>query len=95
MPVFHPLSLAHNYELCGVQDEDDDDAGALAAVGCLRAISTIMESVSTLPHMYPQIEVMCMPIMVKMLSADDQDVYEEVLEMVRPQLKDFSLTTYQ
>merc|ERR1712205_107008 len=56
--------------------------GALAAVGCLRAISTIMESISTLPHMYPQIEQMCMPIMVKMLSADEQDVYEEVLEMV-------------
>ena len=68
---------------CGAGRQDDDDAGALAAVGCLRAISTIMESISTLPHMYPQIEQMCMPIMVKMLSADEQDVYEEVLEMVR------------
>jgi len=70
------------WKCLGDDAEEDDDVGALAAVGCLRAISTIMESVSTLPHLYPQLEQLCMPIMFKMLSAEEQDVYEEVLEMV-------------
>eukprot|EP00898_Chlorokybus_atmophyticus_P004844 jgi/Chlat1/5360/Chrsp35S05283 len=62
--------------------EDADDTGALAAVGCLRAISTLLESVSSLPQLYPQLEDMLMPIMTKMLTTDGQDVYEEVLEIV-------------
>ncbi|KAG0476805.1 hypothetical protein HPP92_013646 [Vanilla planifolia] len=63
-------------------DDEGDDTGALAAVGCLRAISTILESVSRLPHLYVQIEPTLLPIMRKMLTTDGQDVFEEVLEMV-------------
>lgn len=62
-------------------DDDDDDAGALAAVGCLRAIATILESVSALPHLYPQMEVAILPILHRMLSSEGLDVYEEVLEI--------------
>lgn len=53
-------------------DEEGDDSGALAAVGCLRAISTILESVSRLPHLYVQIEPTLLPIMQKMLTTDGQ-----------------------
>ncbi|KAK8947162.1 hypothetical protein KSP39_PZI006676 [Platanthera zijinensis] len=63
-------------------DDEGDDSGALAAVGCLRAISTILESVNSLPQLYVQIEPTLLPIMRKMLSTDGQDVFEEVLEMV-------------
>ncbi|CAE6076732.1 unnamed protein product [Arabidopsis arenosa] len=63
-------------------DDEADDAGALAAVGCLRAISTILESISSLPHLYGQIEPQLLPIMRKMLTTDGQDVFEEVLEIV-------------
>ncbi|CAN8254239.1 unnamed protein product [Cochlearia groenlandica] len=63
-------------------DDEADDAGALAAVGCLRAISTILESISSLPHLYGQIEPHLLPIMRKMLTTDGQDVFEEVLEIV-------------
>jgi hypothetical protein len=63
-------------------DDETDDAGALAAVGCLRAISTILESISSLPHLYGQIEPQLLPIMRKMLTTDGQDVFEEVLEIV-------------
>ncbi|PKU80575.1 Exportin-2 [Dendrobium catenatum] len=63
-------------------EDEGDDSGALAAVGCLRAISTILESVSRLPHLYVQIEPTLLPIMRKMLTTDGQDVFEEVLEMV-------------
>ncbi|XP_010414101.1 PREDICTED: importin beta-like SAD2 isoform X3 [Camelina sativa] len=60
---------------------DDDDMGALAAVGCLRAISTILESVSSLPQLFVEIEPTILPIMQKMLTTDGQEVFEEVLEI--------------
>lgn len=63
-------------------DEDGDDPGALAAVGCLRAISTILESVSRLPHLFVQVEPTLLPIMRRMLTTDGQEVFEEVLEIV-------------
>ncbi|KAG1331571.1 Importin beta-like SAD2 [Cocos nucifera] len=63
-------------------DDEADDSGALAAVGCLRAVSTILESVSRLPHLFVQIEPILLPIMRRMLTTDGQDVFEEVLEIV-------------
>ncbi|KAL5212551.1 hypothetical protein ABZP36_023398 [Zizania latifolia] len=78
-------NLAAAFWRCMVSQEADDeadDSGALAAVGCLRAISTILESVSSLPHLFIQIEPTMLPIMRRMLTSDGQDVYEEVLEIV-------------
>lgn len=71
------------WKLCADEDDKDDDdmGGALASVGCLRAIATILESVSSLPHLYPQLEQPLLPIMKKMLTQDGYDVYEEVLEI--------------
>ncbi|KAJ8547024.1 hypothetical protein K7X08_010610 [Anisodus acutangulus] len=63
-------------------EEEGDDPGALAAVGCLRAISTILESVSRLPHLFIHIEPTLLPIMRRMLTTDGQEVFEEVLEIV-------------
>ncbi|CAN1251411.1 Importin beta-like SAD2 [Linum perenne] len=63
-------------------EDEADDPGALAAVGCLRAISTILESVSRLPHLFVQIEPTLLPIMRRMLTTDGQEVFEEVLEIV-------------
>ncbi|KAI5565520.1 hypothetical protein POPTR_014G149600v4 [Populus trichocarpa] len=63
-------------------DDEADDPGALAAVGCLRAISTILESVSRLPDLFVQIEPTLLPIMRRMLTTDGQEVFEEVLEIV-------------
>lgn len=51
-------------------EANDDDPGALAAVGCLRAISTILKSVNRLPHLYVQIEPTLLPIIRKMLTTD-------------------------
>ena len=66
----------------GGGDDDDDGPGVLAAVSSLRAICTILESVSNLPQMYPELEPILCPIMHKMISTDGQDVFEEVLEMM-------------
>ena len=56
-------------------DDEADDSGALAAVGCLRAISTILESISSLPHLFIQIEPTLLPIMRRMLTSDGQGIY--------------------
>lgn len=53
-------------------DDEADDPGALAAVGCLRAISTILESVSRLPHLFAHVEPTLLPIMRRMLTTDGQ-----------------------
>ncbi|WVY92645.1 hypothetical protein V8G54_031733 [Vigna mungo] len=63
-------------------EEEVDDPGALAAVGCLRAISAILESVSSLPQLFDQFEPTLLPIMRRMLTTDGQEVFEEVLEIV-------------
>ncbi|KAJ9563508.1 hypothetical protein OSB04_008668 [Centaurea solstitialis] len=63
-------------------EDEADDPGALAAVGCLRAISTILESVSRLPHLFAHVEPTLLPIMRRMLTTDGQEVFEEVLEIV-------------
>lgn len=62
--------------------EEDEDIGALAAFGCLRALGTVLESVSRLPQMFPQLEEILFPIMQAMCSEDGQDVFEEILEMI-------------
>ncbi|XP_075512049.1 importin beta-like SAD2 [Primulina tabacum] len=63
-------------------NDEGDDPGALAAVGCLRAISTILESISRLPNLFVHIEPTLLPIMRRMLTTDGQEVFEEVLEIV-------------
>ena len=65
-----PYALGLTQNLCAAfwkldaneDDKDDDDmGGALASVGCLRAIATILEPVWSLPHLYPQLEVRGFP----------------------------------
>nr|GMD85470.1 importin beta-like SAD2 [Ipomoea batatas] len=55
-------------------DEKGDDPGALAAVGCLRAIGTILLSMNQFPHIFEQIEPTFLLIMHKMLTIDGQAV---------------------
>lgn len=63
-------------------DDDADDPGALAAVGCLRAISTILESVSRLPHLFVQVEPTLLPIMRRMLTTDGQGLYNTLYHRI-------------
>lgn len=58
-------------------DDEGDDPGALAAVGCLRAISTILESVSKLPNLFIEVEPTLLPIMRRMLTTDGQGMYSK------------------
>jgi hypothetical protein len=62
--------------------DDDDGAGALACLGCLRTIATILDAVTGQPTLYPTLEAQLLPVLQRMLSMDGQDVYEEVLEIL-------------
>lgn len=63
-------------------DDDDDGTGALAAFGCLRAITTVLESMSSMRHLYPQLEEILYPMLFKMLSTEGHEVFEEVVEII-------------
>lgn len=52
----------------------DDEPDAMAAVGCLRVISTILKSVSKLPHLFAHIEPTVLPIMRRMLTIEGQGI---------------------
>ncbi len=62
--------------------DDEEDVGALAAFGCLRALSTVLESVSALPHLFPQLEEVLFPLFERMCSQEGLDVLEEVLQLI-------------
>lgn len=64
------------------ESKDDEDYGALACCGCLRAMATILESISSLPHMYPDLEAAVFPILQKMIGEQGYDVFEEILEIL-------------
>jgi len=42
----------------------------------------VLDSVSRLPHLFPQLEEILFPIMQAMCSEEGQDVFEEILEMI-------------
>jgi hypothetical protein len=57
-------------------------AAGIAAYGCIKALNTLLESVSSLKHLFPSLEELLFPLMQKNISTDGQDVFEEVLEML-------------
>ncbi|XP_020111634.1 importin beta-like SAD2 isoform X2 [Ananas comosus] len=59
-----------------------EDSIPVAAVGCLHAISIVLESVNKLSHLYVQIEPILLPIMQRMLTPEGEEVFEEVIEIV-------------
>jgi len=63
-------------------DGDNDGSGALACLGCLRTVATVLDAVSAQPSLYPQLEAHLMPLLQRMLSSEGQDVYEEVLDIL-------------
>jgi hypothetical protein len=65
----------------GDEDEDDNDAAAMAAFGCIRALNALLDAVAALPGLLPGLLDTLAPIMEEMMSPRGQDLFEEVLEM--------------
>ena len=62
--------------------EEDGSGGALAGYSMLGAISTVLDAVSSLPELYPQLEELLFPIMEKYTSEDGLDVFEEITQLI-------------
>jgi hypothetical protein len=62
-------------------DEEDEEA-ALTALQCIRAINTILNSVSSLPELYLSLEPICQPLMDAMLTEKGMEFFDETLEMI-------------
>ncbi len=54
----------------------------MAAYGCISALSTVLDSVSAMPVLFPELEAILFPLMQRLTSTDGQDVFEEVLELI-------------
>ena len=54
----------------------------MAAYGCISALSTVLDSVSAMPALFPELEAILFPLMQRLTSTDGQDVFEEVLELI-------------
>ncbi len=54
----------------------------IAAYGCIKALNTLLESVSSLKHLFFDLEELLFPLMKANISTDGQEVFEEVLEML-------------
>ncbi|EIE23737.1 ARM repeat-containing protein [Coccomyxa subellipsoidea C-169] len=63
-------------------EEDDEGEGLMASYGCMRALSTVLDSVSSMPALFPQLEDILFPVMQRLSSTEGQDVFEEVMEIV-------------
>ena len=67
---------------CVDSNRDDDDFGAIAAFGCLRALNTLLDSISDRQPMFPRLEEICFPIMDRMTSREGNEVFEDVMDLV-------------
>lgn len=76
-------AIAEEESAAGGGDDDGDFAGgALAGYSVLRAISTVLDAVSSLPELYPQLEELLYPILQKYTSEEGLDVFEEVTQLI-------------
>ncbi|CAN8267938.1 unnamed protein product [Cochlearia groenlandica] len=60
----------------------DDNSDSFVVVGCLHAITLVLDSIDKRPDLYGDIEQELLPIMQKMLTIEDHDMLQEVMEIV-------------
>lgn len=62
------------------EGDGDGGDGVLECMGTLRAMATVLDAVSDVPSLFPQLEPLLLPVLQRTLRADGQDVYEEALQ---------------
>lgn len=68
------MSLVHS-------DLDDDDS-ICTAMSCMRAVNTVLHSLSQLPQLYAHLEPIVAPAIEAVLTAEAMDFFDEVLELI-------------
>jgi hypothetical protein len=62
-------------------DVDDDDA-ICTAMSCMRAVNTVLHSLSQLPHLYASLEPICALAINAVFSAQAMDFFDDILETI-------------
>eukprot|EP01103_Thecamoeba_quadrilineata_P015393 TRINITY_DN4851_c0_g1_i1.p1 TRINITY_DN4851_c0_g1~~TRINITY_DN4851_c0_g1_i1.p1 ORF type:complete len:1011 (-),score=143.11 TRINITY_DN4851_c0_g1_i1:224-3256(-) len=62
-----------------VSADEDDENSALAALEYLRTIQTVLVSISKMPHLYPQVEAVLLPLLIKSLENNYLEYFEQIL----------------
>jgi hypothetical protein len=66
---------------CGTMNRTNLNRTGSSSNHYLRAISTILESVSSLPHLFGQAEPTLMPIMTRMLTSHDESTFISLTDL--------------
>ena len=76
---WHVIQDGEEATAAGVEndEEDFDGSGPLAGYTLLSAMETVLEAISSVPHLYPQMEELLFPILERFTSQDGLDVFEE------------------
>lgn len=64
------------------QADEEDDEAALTAVECIRAVSTILYSLETLPDIYPVLEEICQPFISHLMKPESMEFLDDALEII-------------
>lgn len=81
----HPADAFRVFGAQGGLEGDEEgagDDGAMAMYGCLRALSSVLDCVSGVESMFPQLEELLFPIMQRFCSSEGDEVLEEILELI-------------
>eukprot|EP01027_Heterolobosea_sp_BB2_P018517 GEZU01026071.1.p1 GENE.GEZU01026071.1~~GEZU01026071.1.p1 ORF type:complete len:466 (+),score=107.20 GEZU01026071.1:3-1400(+) len=62
--------LVHSFSEMFGNTNDEDEESALAAMGCLRAMITLLQSVNALPDLYVPLEQILIPMLTKLLTPE-------------------------
>lgn len=64
-----------------IENGEEDDS-ALAAAECLGAMQTILDAISKLPHLYPQVEQVLFPLLTKLINPDNFGTHQITIEVL-------------
>eukprot|EP01103_Thecamoeba_quadrilineata_P012851 TRINITY_DN3421_c0_g1_i1.p1 TRINITY_DN3421_c0_g1~~TRINITY_DN3421_c0_g1_i1.p1 ORF type:complete len:708 (-),score=142.29 TRINITY_DN3421_c0_g1_i1:997-3120(-) len=62
-----------------VAADEDDDTSSLTALEYIKTIHTVLLSISKMPHIFPQIEVVLYPMLIQTLKSEYLDYFEEIV----------------
>eukprot|EP00210_Caulerpa_lentillifera_P002538 g2435.t1 len=74
-------NLAAAFNKC-MGDEDDDDFESLCAFGCIRAMTTLIQSVHSSANLCNSLEELFYPVIDSIIMRENQELIEDVVDMM-------------
>lgn len=74
-------NLAAAFNKC-MGEEDDEDCESLCAFGCIRAMSTLIQSVHSSTNLCSSLEELFYPVIDSIIKRENQELIEDVVDMM-------------